>query len=131
MEDAMVTVEVPRQDWARTLAAFTAVHDRWLVSVDLLDPDIGTQPVIRNLPLLEISADRSVQDGAIAISAASSPTDHVTHIVRAVKRLSIERTEDGADVALELQSTDGTATILTFRTVAMPETVDGVARFTG
>jgi hypothetical protein len=124
----MLTVEVPRADWARTLAAFTAVHDGWLVSVDLLGPDIGSQSVISNLPLLGVSAGHSGQDDAIVISAASSPTDHVTHIVRAVTRLYIERTDDGADIALGLPSTDGTETILRFRTVALPETVDGIAR---
>jgi hypothetical protein len=121
----MLTVEVPRADWARTLAAFTAVHDGLVVSVDLLGPDIGSQPIISNLPLLGVSAG---QDDAIVISAASSPTDHVTHIVRAVTRLYIERTDDGADVALGLPSTDGTETILRFRIVALPETVDGIAR---
>lgn len=123
----MLTVEVPRADWASALTAFTAVHDGWLVSVDLL-PDVGSQPVISNLPLLGVSAGHSGQDDAIVISAASSPMDHVTHIVRAVTRLYIERTDEGADVALGLPSTDGTETILRFRTVALPETVDGIAR---
>ena len=54
----MRTVEIPRAEWAQRLNEFTAIHEGWLVSLDVLDPEIGAQPEIRNLPLLGISADR-------------------------------------------------------------------------
>jgi hypothetical protein len=122
----MQTVEVPRKDWAATLNEFTAIHDGWLVSLDVLGADLGAQTEINNLPLLGVSGDHIDHDGTVAVSVARSAKDHVTHIVDAVKRIYIERTDDGADQALQLESADGTRTILRFRVAVLPETVDGI-----
>jgi hypothetical protein len=43
-----------------------------------------------------------------------------------VTRIYLERTNDGADAALQIESADGTKAILRFRATALPETVDGV-----
>jgi hypothetical protein len=40
----------------------------------------------------------------------------------------LERTDDGADVALRIDSADGSATILRFRAAVLPEAVDGIVR---
>jgi len=37
----MQTVEIPREAWAQTLNEFTAIHEGWLVSLDVLGADIG------------------------------------------------------------------------------------------
>ena len=59
----MQTVEIPRKAWAQTLNEFTAIHEGWLVSLDVLGPTIGAQPEINNLPLLGVLADRVDHDG--------------------------------------------------------------------
>ena len=124
----MQTVEVPREAWARTLNEFTAIHEGWLMSLEVLSPIIGAHPEISNLPLLGVSADRVDHDDAITISAARGAADYTTHTIRAATRVYIERREDGADVALQIESADGTKTILRFRATALPETLDGVVR---
>jgi Family of unknown function (DUF5335) len=98
------------------------------ISIDVLGPDIGAQPQVDNLPLLGISADRSDHDDTIAVSVGRSGTDQFTHIVHGVTHIFVERTDEGADVAIQVQSADGTTTILRFRAAALPETVDGVVR---
>ena len=123
----MLTVEIPREAWVEQLNEFTAIHEGWLVSVDVLAPEIGAQPEIVNLPLLAVSADRIDHDGAIAVSVLSA-TEHLTHMIHGVTRIYIERADDGADAALEIESVDGTRTILRFRVTALPETVDGIGR---
>ena len=45
----MRTTEIPRADWSRIMAEFSAAHDGWLVSLDILSPDIGAQPDIKEL----------------------------------------------------------------------------------
>lgn len=125
----MQTVEIPREAWGQRLNEFTAVHEGWLVSLDVLAMEIGAQPEIRNLPLLGVSADRIDDDATIAVSVARSATDHLTHVVHAVTRVYLERTEEGADAALQIESADGTRTILRFRAAVLPETVDGMARW--
>ena len=125
----MQTVEIPREAWGQRLNEFTAVHEGWLVSLDVLAAEIGAQPEIRNLPLLGVSSDRIDRDATIAISVARSATDHLTHVIHAVTRVYVERTEEGADAALQIESADGTRTILRFRAAVLPETVDGIARW--
>jgi len=124
----MRTVEIPREAWAQRLNEFTAIHEGWLVSLEVLAPEIGAQPEIRNLPLLGVSADRIDQDGTIAVSVAGSATEHLTHIIHAVTRIYVARTDDGADAALQIESADGTRAILRFRAAVLPELVDGIVR---
>ena len=124
----MQTIEIPREDWVRQLNEFTNIHEGWLVSLDILSPELGAQPAIDNLPLLGVSADHIDHDGTIVVSVAGSASEHFTHIIEDVARIYVEHTNDGADAALEIESTDGTKTILRFRVAALPETVDGLAR---
>ncbi len=124
----MQTVEIPRDRWPEALEEFSAVHEGWLVSVDVLASELGAQHEVHDLPLVGVMADPGDRGGAIFISAARSAADHVTHVVHAPTRIWIERTDEGADVALQVEWADGTRTIVRFRTPALPETVDGVAR---
>ena len=55
-------------------------------------------------------------------------TPHITPAVRGVTRVTVERTVEGADAALPVDSADGTRTVLRFRTPGWPETVDGLVR---
>jgi hypothetical protein len=122
----MTTVEIPREAWVHRLNEFTTIHEGWLVSLDILGAELGIQPEIVNLPLLGVSPDRVNHDGTVAVPVARSQSDHFTHIVEAVTRIYVERTDDGADAALQIESVDGTRAILRFRAAALPETVDGI-----
>ena len=122
----MRTVEIPRAEWVQRLNEFSAVHEGWLVSLDILGPDLGAQHQIDNLPLLGICAERTDHDRTIEVSVGRSGGEHLTHMIEAAVRISIARTDDGADAALQVESADGTKTILRFRTAALPETVDGI-----
>jgi uncharacterized protein DUF5335 len=122
----MFTVEIPRKAWSERLNQFTAIHEGWLISVDMLG-ELGAQTIIHNLPLMGVSADRLDHDGTIAVTVARSATEHATHMIEAVHRIYIEMTDDGAEAAMQLESIEGTKTILRFRATALPETVDGIA----
>jgi uncharacterized protein DUF5335 len=124
----MQTIEILRNAWPQTLREFTAIHEGWLVSLDVLGPEIGAQPEIANLPLLDVSADHVGDVGRITISAGRTIADHITHVVDSPTRLYVERTDNGADLALGIESADGTKSILRFRATALPETVDGIVR---
>lgn len=122
----MQTVEIPREAWVHKLNEFARIHEGWLVSLDVLAGDLGAQPQVNNLPLLGVSADRIDHDGTITVSVARSAREHFTRIIEAVTGIQIERTDDGADAALQIETADGTRTILRFRAAVLPETVDGV-----
>jgi Family of unknown function (DUF5335) len=122
----MQTIEVPQKDWGRRLDEFSALHDGWLVSVDLMGPALGVQPQIRDLLLRGITAETDPRAPAITIAAARHDGEHITHIIHSPTRVRIERTNEGADAALQIESREGTAAILRFRHVALAETVDGL-----
>jgi hypothetical protein len=122
----MRTIEIPRKDWQRALDEFSTVHDGWLVSLDVLGPTLGVQPEIRDLPLRGVTAEAGGPDPTIMISAARDDGEHITHIIHSPTHVRLEKTNEGADVALQVESLEGMATILRFKTVALPENVDGM-----
>ena len=122
----MQTVQVPREAWSRTLDDFSAVHDGWLVSVDVLSAEMGAQPEVQGLPLIGVVAEPGGDGGAITISAARPAAGQITHTIHSPTRLWIERSDEGADAAVQIESADGAKTIVRFRTSALPETVDGM-----
>jgi hypothetical protein len=121
-------VVIAREEWVAALNGFTRRHDGWLVSLDIIAPQGTPQREFENLPLLGVSSDRVNHYGTLVISVSWSRSEHLTHMVHSVARLSIEQTVDGADAALWIDATDGTRTVLRFRVAALPETVDGAVR---
>ena len=121
----MRTVGIPREAWTTALDEFSRVHRGWLVSLDVLDPTAGAQPEVDNLPLLGVSGG-GADDSAITISAGQSWAEHISHTIHAPTRVQLERREDGADVALQIESADGAQAILRFRVTAFLETVGGL-----
>lgn len=117
------TSEIARCDWRRALDEFNAIHEGWLVSVQVLSPQIGAQPDIISLPLLGITLDDTAT-GAIAI-AAGTADNHIVHAIPAPTHVRLARVDHRADAALEIEAADGTHTIVTFRSVVAPELVDG------
>ena len=124
----MRTIDVPHKDWARTLDQFSAVHDGWLVSLEIVGPSLGAQPQIRELPLRGITAETGSPEPVITIAAAQADGEQITHVIHAPTEVQIEQTNAGADVALQIRSGDGTASILRFRTETMADSVDGMPR---
>jgi hypothetical protein len=123
----MRTVEIAREAWTTTLDEFSTAHQGWLVSLDVLDVTIGAQSEVDDLPLLGVSVG-GPHESAVTIAAGRSWTEHVTHTIHSPTRVQLERRDDGADVALQIESADGAKAILRFRTAARPETVDGMPR---
>lgn len=121
------TIEVPRENWATALKEFSTMHAGWLVSMDVLSTTIGAQPEVTNLPLVGVTFEPA-NAGTMTVAVARSTSDHLTHAIRRPRHVWIERTEAGADVALEVESEDGAKTILRFKTAALPESVDAAAR---
>jgi Family of unknown function (DUF5335) len=124
----MQTLEIQPARWSRALAEFSAIHEGWLISLDILSPAIGAQPEVRDLPLVGIVAEPEHRGSLITISAAKFGGEQITHSIHSATRVRLERTDTGADVAMQIESAEGTTTILRLRTPALPETVDGLPR---
>ena len=124
----METVELSASDWQRALDKFSSVHEGWLVSLELIGPELGAQPEITDLPLVGVTAERGPRGDAITIAAATRDGANISHIVQEPTHVRIERTNDGADEALAIESRDGVTAILRFKTPTHPDTVDGLVR---
>jgi hypothetical protein len=122
----MQTVEIEPGRWSQTLAQFSALREGWLVSLDILAPTLGAQPEVRDLPLVGVVAEPHAGGAIITISAASPEAGQITHTIHSPTSVRIERTNEGADVAMQIESAEGTTTILRLKTPALPETVDGL-----
>jgi hypothetical protein len=122
----MQTIEIQPARWSKALAEFSAIHEGWLVSVDILSPTMGAQPEVRDLPLVGIVAEPEHRGTLITISAAKSDGQQITHAIHSPTRVRLERTDRGVDAAMQIESAEGITTIVRLKTPGLPETVDGV-----
>jgi hypothetical protein len=124
----MHTVVIPRADWRVKLDEFSAAHEGWRVSLEVLGPELGAQPEIVGLPLKGVAAEVDTQEPAITIAAGSTGADQITHTIHKPTRVQLEQNDEGADMALEIESSDHAKAIVRFISPALTETVDGAPR---
>ena len=120
----MRTIEIPRPEWGDRLDEFSRAHEGWPVALDILGESIGAQPEFRLLSLVGVTAE-SVGGGRISITATLASGGFFTHTIHAPVHVFIERTEAGADAALQIEAADGTKAILQFR---IAPAVNGLGR---
>jgi uncharacterized protein DUF5335 len=123
----MKTREIPRAEWREFADAFSRQHSGWLVTLEVLDPRLGAQEIARDLPLVGVTADHEPAHQEITIILAESAERHATHRVIDPAHLYLLVNDQGADEALETETSDGIKTILRFRSPMLPEMVDGLA----
>jgi len=121
------TREIKREEWPDFFDGFSRRHEGWLVTIELLDKDLGDQIEVENQALKGIVAERKRDPKVIEIFTGDSPNDSSTHIIDKPTTVWVEETGEGAEAALEIESEDHGKTLLRFRSAALPETVDGVA----
>jgi hypothetical protein len=118
--------EIPRDEWAEYLDSFSRQHEGWLVTVEVLGEEIGAQVEAGEMALAGITADLKGGGDVISIILGKGATERVTHNIARPTHVRIEQAESGADMALQIESADGTATLVRFRSAVLPEMVDGV-----
>jgi len=97
------------------------------VKLEILNPDFGAQIEETGLPLKGLTDEWDEAEGnTITIMVGNEADDHVTHSISNPTEVSLEQTDEGADVALWIKSADGTAALLSFRAAVLPERVDAV-----
>jgi hypothetical protein len=118
--------EIPRSEWVAFFDGFSNKHRGWLVTLEIMNPDIGDQTEVRNLPFEGITAELNEQRGdRIEIAAGSKPESHVRDTIVAPRSVWLKLSEEGADEALEINGENVTA-LIRFRSAISPEFVDGI-----
>jgi hypothetical protein len=121
----MPTQEIPREEWSNFFDSFNRQHEGWLASLEVFGPEIGAQEEAHELPFEGVTMDSRSKESGIAISLGNTPEDHVTRTVVQPSHVWLEQTDEGANAALEIESSDESKTLLRFRSPVPPEFVDG------
>jgi hypothetical protein len=123
----MKTKEIPIDEWRDFFDSFSRQHEGWIVTLEILGAEIGAQVEERELAFEGIVDERDeIQGNEIMIMVGAKPDDHITHGISHPTQVSLEQTDEGADVALAIKSADGTTALLRFRSPMLPEMVDGL-----
>ena len=124
----MRTRDIPRTEWAEYFNSFSHQHEGWRIILEILGKDIGAQIEERELALEGVTAELTDAGDRIQIMIGAKPDHHITHIITAPNQVSLEQTDEGADLVLAIKAADGTMTLLRLYTAMLPEMVDAVAK---
>jgi hypothetical protein len=123
----MQTQEIPRDEWQTFFDSFSRQHEGWLVTLELLGAEIGAQQQAQELALAGVSlSSGGAEPETISIDLGITPDKRVSHAITQPTHVWLEKTEQGANVALQIESADGTKALLRFRSPMPAEFVDGV-----
>ena len=121
----MPVQEIPREQWSGFFDSFSRQHEGWLARVELLEASSGAQRGA--LSFEGISLNASHHDAqSIVVSLATSPVEHVTHIIDHPKRVWVQQNDERAQASLEIESEDEARTLLRFHSPMLPELTDGL-----
>ena len=101
--------QIPKSEWVAFLEDFSRRHLDRLATVEVLGP-LGAQVEARELPLMGLSCEPSGRSVTIYLGHALD--QHLEHPIDAPWDIWVEMGENGAELALEVESRDGTRTIL-------------------
>lgn len=121
------TKEIQKDEWPSYFDEFSRRYEGWLVTIELLDKELGDQIEVENKPLKGITAEREGDPRVIDIFVWKTPDEDASHIIDKPTKVWVEETGEGAVAALEIESEDHGKTLLTFRSPTLPENVDGIA----
>lgn len=123
----MKTREISRSEWPEFFDSFSRQHEGHLVTLEIFGSQIGAQLEGRELAFEGIVAEwDEVKGDEISIMIGSKPDDHITRNISRPTQVSLEQTDEGADVALAIKSADGATALIRFRSALLPEMIDGV-----
>ena len=109
----MQTTEIPREAWNQFFARFSEDHETQFVAVEVMGREIGAQVEGQALLLGGISPSDPDSE-ALALTFDSVSGDHLTHMVNKPTHVWLQRAPDNTDEALEIESADGTRTLVRF-----------------
>ena len=116
--------DIPRSRWADVLEQFSRGHRGWLASVVTVRPGPELMSHTDWRPLDSVTVTPSAgRPSAIRVKFQGGPTV----CVRVPRTLGVDRRDDGAERALEIDNAGGEFVRVVFRATALLEEVDGIA----
>lgn len=121
----MKTKQIPKDEWSKFFDSFSRRHNGSGLTLQILGREIGAQIEERDLAFEGIVAESDeIRGYEIAIMMGAKRDDHVTHSISRLSQVSLEQTDEGVDVALEIKSADGVTALLQFSSSQLSEPRD-------
>jgi hypothetical protein len=114
------TQHVPSKLWRRTLDDLSRAYDGAILSLEVVGKDVGAQPEVIDQALRGLTSDR----GGVTIRFAKSAGSHLAHLIAQPCDLRIVESDEGAVMAVEIEESEGTHTLLHFRSPSRPDVFD-------
>ena len=123
----MKTKEIPKNEWPKFFDNFSRQHEGWLVTLEIFGSELGAQVQERELAFEGIVDEwDEIHGNQIVIMVGDRPEDHITHSITRPTQVSVEQNE-GVSAVLAIKSADGVMALMRFRSLMLPEIVDGLA----
>jgi hypothetical protein len=106
------TREIARSEWQEFFSGFSDQHDDEPVDVQVIGSDMGAQIEGQELHLRGISRAGKEQGSDLALLLESADGRHVTHMIATPVHVWLQQTPDNTDRTLEIESADGTRTLV-------------------
>jgi hypothetical protein len=119
---AMTTQHVPPPQWRSFLERFSQEHRAWLAAVHGVE---HRRPVtcVPSVAIRAVSLEEEFLDGVVRVTFENG----LSLCSARPSTVRVQRTDDGPDCALEIETVTGGFVRVAFRATARPEELDGTA----
>ena len=118
----MITREIPREEWIGFFNDFSKKHEGWIINLEVVGPDIGDLEEAKQYPLVGITADVKGGKSRIEIIVGGKPDIDLNRIIEKPKRVWFRHIEGEERDVIDVESEDGTKTLLQFRYIPPGQT---------
>ena len=117
----MRTRLISHREWRSFFRDFSRIHDAAMINISVAAPGEGSHDEVMNQSLRGISEDR---DEIFVHTGNGADRPHLARRVRNVDSVLLLQTDEGADSEVDIDSIDGSRTVVRFRSPALPELLD-------
>jgi hypothetical protein len=116
MELNRATQEIPKAHWLEFANDVSREYQGWGVTVELLDLELGDQPMAQALPFQGMSFEKEGSEaGNILVEAGDVEPAYATHHIDHPRALRMVASIPGLETDIEIESEDGTTTLVRLR----------------
>ena len=110
------TLDIPRSQWQNSLIDLSRQYQGWAVILEEMLGELGDQYASKEMPLQGLSLEtKGSEKGDILVELGDSPHEYMVHHVDHPSALRVTVTKPGDEADNEIESEDGTTTIVRLR----------------
>jgi hypothetical protein len=102
---------IPQAQWGKFFDQFSGDHRGRHIAIEIIDPELGDEELIKNAPLLSMIYDRPDKGNNLAIEVGK---DEMTygHTIDSPKEISTGENSNSEIVAIQIEDADGRKTLI-------------------